>query len=141
MKYLKTYRLFENIEVSRYLGYQSTFSDEFFNTIKDICLELSDKDYEVHIHECEYHKESPTMLASGPIYKSISIDVDYPDNETFISVLLSIQDFCKENEFDVDVEIPKEDEFLSVDDFIDYASDGGNFSKLSIIIYQPLLQQ
>ncbi len=150
MKYLKTYKLFENIKVSRDLGYQSIFSDEFISTLKDFCLDLSDKDYEVRIYECEYSKDESTMSSeyafigksfrinadtSSGLYKSIAIDVYYPDNETFINVLLSIQDFCKEYNFGVDVEIPKEDLFLSVDDFIDY-SDGGDFSQLSIIIYQ-----
>jgi hypothetical protein len=136
-------KISESIKVERDLGYQSIFTDEFINIIKDICLELIDKDYNVYINECDYYRNSGEKL------KSIAINIDNNrniiDNEIFKSVVLNIKDFCEYEELKIDIEMssPYYDDYSDVDDFL-YAKDSymnDEFKSLSIIIYQPLPQQ
>ena len=131
------FKVSESIEVERSFGYH-IYTDEFINTLKDICLELSDKDYDIYIHECKYYDEK----LGDDFYKSIAIDIDSEieysviDINIFNSVLLSIDQLCDENGFKVHVELTKENEFLNVKDFMDNYSEDDEFTQLSIIIHK-----
>ena len=134
-------KIVETIEVSRDYGYQSIFSDDFLQTIKEFCFEFTDKDYNVDILECIYYRKFGEKL------KSISIDINNNknviDNEIFKSVLLNIKDFCENEELKIDIEMISSicEDYTDVDDFILNKNDENEYEDLSIIVYQPLPQQ
>jgi hypothetical protein len=134
-------KIVETIEVSRDYGYQSIFSDDFLQTIKEFCFEFTDKDYNVDILECIYYRKFGEKL------KSISIDINNNknviDNGIFKSVLLNIKDFCENEELKIDIKMISSicEDYTDVDDFILNKNDENEYEDLSIIVYQPLPQQ
>ena len=129
------------------------FSDDFINDIKDICLDLTDIYYKVTVRKSNY------SLTSGPeqafnrlrpgdkvVVDSLKIDVltnsTYTgfDSDILKSTLERLKMFSSEFNFLVDVDVPADDEIISVDDAISLCRDDARFpisdyNELTIIIY------
>ena len=135
MRYLKPYTLFESVSVEREY-YYPRFTEEFISNIKDYVLELSDEDYEINIHEVLYQRWQDDKR-----YESISIDVDGAFtgdtiffNDELKQTLLTIDSYVKDSNFNVDIEITHEDEYITLKEFIE-RYEGEEFGQISIIIW------
>ena len=135
MRYLKPYTLFESVSVER-VYYYPRFTEEFISNIKDYVLELSDEDYEINIHEVLYQRWQDDKR-----YESISIDVDGAFtgdtiffNDELKQALLTIDSYVKDSNFNVDIEITHEDEYITLKEFIE-RYEGEEFGQISIIIW------
>lgn len=131
MRHLKPYNLFESISVEREY-YYPRFTEEFISNIKDYVLELSDKDYDINIHEVLYDRWQDDKR-----YESISIDVDgnpVSFNDELKQALLTIESYCKDLNFNVDIEITHEDEYITLKEFIE-KYEGEEFGQISVIIW------
>lgn len=131
MRYLKPYKLFESISVEREY-YYPRFTEEFISNIKDYVLELSDEDYEINIHEVLYQRWQDDKR-----YESISIDVDgnpVSFDDELKQALLTIESYAKDSDFNVDIEITHEDEYITLKEFLE-KYEGEEFGQISIIIW------
>ena len=114
--HLKSYNLFESVLVEREY-YYPRFTEEFISNIKDYVLELSDKDYKINIHEVLYFRWQDDKR-----YESISIDIDgelVKFNDELKQVLLTIKSYSEDSNFKVDIEITHEDEYITLEEFIE----------------------
>jgi hypothetical protein len=133
------------------------FSDDFINTIKDICLDLTDIYYKITVRNSTY------SLMSGPeqafntlrpgdkvIVDSLKIDVSTNsdevgfDSDILRSTLERVKSFSSEFNFLVDVYVGvddyADDEFISADDAMSLCKDDARFpmsdyTDITIIIY------
>jgi len=108
--------LFESVLVEREY-YYPRFTEEFISNIKDYVLELSDKDYKINIHEVLYFRWQDDKR-----YESISIDIDgelVKFNDELKQVLLTIKSYSEDSNFKVDIEITHEDEYITLEEFIE----------------------
>jgi 2'-5' RNA ligase len=97
--------------------YYPRFTEEFISNIKDYVLELSDKDYKINIHEVLYFRWQDDKR-----YESISIDIDgelVKFNDELKQVLLTIKSYSEDSNFKVDIEITHEDEYITLEEFIE----------------------
>jgi hypothetical protein len=116
MRFLKSYNLFESVLVEREY-YYPRFTEEFISNIKDYVLELSDKDYKINIHEVLYFRWQDDKR-----YESISIGIDgelVKFNDELKQVLLTIKSYSEDSNFKVDIEITHEDEYITLEEFIE----------------------
>lgn len=116
MRFLKSYNFFESVLVEREY-YYPRFTEEFISNIKDYVLELSDKDYKINIHEVLYFRWQDDKR-----YESISIDIDgelVKFNDELKQVLLTIKSYSEDSNFKVDIEITHEDEYITLEEFIE----------------------
>jgi len=132
MRFLKSYNLFESVLVEREY-YYPRFTEEFISNIKDYVLELSDKDYKINIHEVLYFRWQDDKR-----YESISIDIDgelVKFNDELKQVLLTIKSYSEDSNFKVDIEITHEDEYITLEEFIEQYK-GEEFSNgIAILIW------
>ena len=132
MRFLKSYSLFESVSVEREY-YYPRFTEEFISNIKDYVLELSDKDYEINIHEVLYFRWQDDKR-----YESISIDIDgelVKFNDELKQALLTIKSYSEDSNFKVDIEITHEDEYITLEEFIEQYK-GEEFSNgIAILIW------
>jgi len=131
MKYLDSWKKWESLEVEREYYYPK-FTNEFFDLIKDISFPLSDSSYDVHIHEVSYSR-----WQNSKRYESVSIDVeskDFIDWDEIKDVILTIKGFTSDYNFNVDIEIPSEDDYITADEFLKGYS-GEELRKIGIIIW------
>ena len=143
MKYLRKFN--ESVD--------DKFSDDFINTIKDICLDLTDIYYKVEVRNSAYSLMSGSEQAFNTlrpgdkvIVDSLKIDVLTNsdevgfDSDILRSTLERVKSFSSEFNFLVDVYVLGDDEFISVDDAISLCSDDARFTisdynEITIIIY------
>ena len=152
MKYLKTYKIFESTEDTRYAT-----SDEL-STIEDILLQIKDLDFSVNIHkniggedeELEGESEVCRVYIEKFAVYGFSDDEReckyYPSKE-FISTLQHLVSYVKEIDYDIQIEsiddssvidrVSSEDGDLSDEDvsvFSRYELSGVPISYIKIII-------
>ena len=155
MKYLKSYKLFEDILIDEsnlrrlknqfepYLNdmkvrldkdIEQIFDENFVQTISDMCLELDDLGYDVRIRFPQYHKEE-----SDNILPCLCIDIDsqaghFLNNEALEMTIREIESYVSEFNLDVDIELGSDDQFVTADEFINqYNVEELDF--ISILIY------
>lgn len=157
MRYLKTYRLFEDVNVDRgnlqrlkdhfspYLDDMKSrtgkditqiFDDNFIQTISDMCLELDDLGYSVRIYFPQYHKEINSNTEILPCF-CINIDSSpghFLDNVALEMTIKEIQSYVSEFDLDVDVELGSDDQFVTADEFINQYN-VEELDVISILIY------
>jgi len=147
MKYLKTYKIFEDVNVDkgnlqRLKDYfekidkdiTQTFDDNFIQTISDMCLELDDLGYYIRIYFPQYQKEGVDK-----ILPSCCIDIDsevgyFLDNKALEMTIREIQSYVSDFGLDVDIELGSDDQFVTADEFINQYN-AEELDVISILIY------
>lgn len=147
MKYLKSYKLFEDISIDLDISdfYQlnrvgkkrikERFNTEFINTLRDFCLDLNDSDHDIKIHLAQYAKNEN----DGKLIYCCCVDItsaeynDYIDWDKLEIVIQEIQSYVSDFGFEVDIEIVNDNEFESADDFL--TSGIEEYSAICILIY------
>lgn len=140
MKHLKTYKIFESND--------NKFTDEFINIIKDICLDLTDIEYTVDYKTVVNHIGSPRYLTSRYLLE-VEINSEYEtevgfDVDILRDILTNIKDVVSEYGFSVEVYVPANDEYLTIDEAISFCSSDNisltqsvnNFSNYTSIILE-----
>lgn len=110
--------------------------DEIFDDIKDILKELEDNyEIDVDINIGEYY---PPSHKKPTLFDSIIIDLKdnynfFIFNEQILPTINRLRSFLSDD-FDIDIELVLDNEFYSLDDFIEeYGSE--EFHEIGIIIY------
>lgn len=147
MKYLKTYKIFEDVNVDkrnlqRLKDYfekidkdiTQTFDDNFIQTISDMCLELDDLGYSVRIYFPQYQKEGVDK-----ILPSCCIDIDsevghFLDNKALEMTIREIQSYVSDFDLSIDIELGSDDPFVTADEFINQYN-VEELESISILIY------
>ena len=109
-----------------------------FDDIKDILLDLEEHDIDVDSTIGQYHKLYETK--DSELKDSINIDLEdntfnfFRFNDHILPTIKRLQSFLSEYDLNIDIELVSENEFYSVDEFIEeYGSE--EFHELGIIIY------
>ena len=109
-----------------------------FDDIKDILLDLEEHDIDVDSTIGQYHK----LYEKKDSELKDSINIDLKDNiynffvfnDHILPTIKRLQSFLSEYNLNIDIELVSENEFYSVDEFIEeYGSE--EFHELGIIIY------
>lgn len=155
MKYLKSYKLFEDIlidesnlrrlkaqfepylhDMKKRLGkdIEQIFDENFAQTISDMCLELDDLGYDVRISFPQYHKEE-----SDNILPCLCIDIDsqaghFLNNVALEMTVREIESYVSEFNLNVDIELGSDDQFVTADEFINQYN-VEELDVISILIY------
>jgi|688.fasta_scaffold475911_2 hypothetical protein len=142
MRYLKTYKIFESVD---------KFENDFVSLIKNILSDLTDIDYNVHISTGKHSQMSTEQSFNR--FKRGSVMADalkirvYTDSigfnvDVLKPVLEDIKNISTDFNFLVDIYIPEDDEYVSVDDAIDLCSETigklytiGEYDDMTIIIH------
>jgi hypothetical protein len=131
MRYLKTYKIFESIDVDIRLD------------IRDIILELEDLGIQCTIKDTDYYKDNtnvyPCIRVS--IFKYLSRSRwGEQDNGSFVleditEVLLRIKYYLKETEYHIDIEQANTDKYYPIDVFMKKFR-GQKLSHIYLYIYK-----
>lgn len=142
MRYLQTYKTFEDVNVDKsnlsnhFFARLNLFNDEFVDNISDFCLELDDLGYDINIKFPRYHKE---INSDTEILPCCSIDINskgkFLNNEALEMTIRQIQSYVSEFDLDVDVELGSDDLFVTADEFIDQYN-VEELDIISILIYK-----
>jgi hypothetical protein len=142
MRYLKTYKIFESVD---------KFENDFVSLIKNILSDLTDIDYNVHTSTGKHSQMSTEQSFNR--FKRGSLMADalkirvYTDSigfnvDVLKPVLEDIKNISTDFNFLVDIYIPEDDEYVSVDDAIDLCSETigklytiGEYDDITIIIH------
>jgi hypothetical protein len=132
LKNLISFKLFESKDIN--------FPSSFVDDIKDISLEFSDNDFNVDYNFVDYYKTDSLGRPSGKFIKSFAIDIKDLSNRFFRwddikETVLRIDEISKELGFKIDIEVPSDDDYLELNDFISIYS-GEELYDISIIIYK-----
>lgn len=132
MKHLNSFKLFESKD--------SSFPSSFIDEIKDISLEFSDIDLEVNCNFVEYYKTDSLGRPSSKFIRAFAIDLKGLSNRFFRwneieETVLRIEDISSRLGFKIDIEVPSDDDYLPLEDFISIYS-GEELYEISIIIYK-----
>lgn len=148
MRYLKSYKLFEDVNIDKsnlqrlkdYFidsdRFESLkfFDDIFIQTISDMCLELDDLGYDVAIRFPQYHKGE-----SDNILPCLCVDIDsraghFLNNAALEMTIREIQSYVSEFKLNVDIELGSDDQFVTADEFIQIYN-VEELDVISILIY------
>lgn len=152
MRYLKTYKIFEDVNVDRgnLQRLKDRFSDEmksvsgedmsqifndnFIQTISDMCLELDDLGYDIRIYFPQYQKEGVDK-----ILPSCCIDIDsevghFLNNKALEMTIREIQSYVSDFDLSIDIELGSDDLFVTADEFINQYN-VEELESISILIY------
>jgi hypothetical protein len=132
LKNLISFKLFESKD--------NDFPSSFIDDVKDVSLELIDIDLEVDYNFVDYYKTDSLGRPSGKFIKSFAIDIKDVSSRFFRwseikETVLRIQDISSRLGFKIDIEVPSDDDYLELNDFISIYS-GEELYDISIIIYK-----
>jgi len=132
LKNLISFKLFESKD--------SNFPSSFIDDVKDISLEFSDNDFNVDYNFVDYYKKDSLGHISSKFIKAFAIDIKDLSNRFFRwddikETVLRIDEISKELGFKIDIEVPSDDDYLELKDFISVYS-GEELYDISIIIYK-----
>ena len=155
MRYLKSYELFEDVDVDKsnlqrlkdqfephlddlksktVKDIEQIFDENFIQTISNMCLELDDLGYNVRISFPQYHKGE-----SDNILPCLCIDIDseaghFIKNEALEMTIREIESYVSEFNLNVDIELGSDDQFVTADEFIE-THNVDELEIISILIY------
>jgi len=124
MKYLKKYKLFE-----------SSYFSSLIDDVRDMTFDLSDNGFEVKISEVNYN---PPLYSGSIKALYIRISSDFFTWKDIKETVERIEDYCwrKDVGYGMDVEVVGDDDWMSLDRFIDvYNGEEFGSSGISLIIY------
>lgn len=121
MKHLKSYKLFESIDVN------------IKSDIEDIVIELTDCEIYYEIADRKYWKNNTTSEEAVIIYLRDN-QKRFFTLKDIEEVLFRLKDYLKDTDYSIDISIPDSDDFLSFDEFIKEFS-GEELYHINIIIY------
>lgn len=132
MKHLNSFKLFESED--------SSFPSSFIDEVKDISLEFTDIDLEVNYNFVDYYKTDSLGRPSSKFIRAFAIDIKDSSSRFFRwneikETVLRIEDISNRLGFKIDIEIPTDDDYLQLEDFISVYS-GEELYDISIIIYK-----
>lgn len=132
LKNLISFKLFESKD--------NDFPSSFVDDVKDVSLELTDIDLEVEYNFVDYYKTDSLGRPCGIFIKSFAIDIKDVSSRFFRwseikETVLRIQDISSRLGFKIDIEVPSDDDYLELQDFISVYS-GEELYDISIIIYK-----
>jgi hypothetical protein len=132
LKNLISFKLFESKD--------NDFPSSFIDDVKDVSLELTDIDLEVEYNFVDYYKTDSLGRPSSKFIKSFIIDIKDVSSRFFRwseikETVLRIQDISSRLGFKIDIEVPSDDDYLELNDFISIYS-GEELYDISIIIYK-----
>ena len=130
MKYLKKYKLFESEDSTRFSNLK--------RELEDIVLELSDDGFGVVIDETNY---TPPMFSDS--IRSVCVGIYRKNDEIWRwddikDAVKRIEDYVwrADEGYGVDVEVTKEQDWMSLDRFIDvYGGEEFSYPGISLLIY------
>lgn len=152
MRYLKTYRLFEDVNIDkgnlqRLKDYFSDemksrsgedmskiFDDNFIQTIFHMCLELDDLGYDVRVYFPQYHKEGFDKILPSCCINIDSSPGHFLDNAALEITVKEIQSYVSDFDLSVDIELGSDDQFVTADEFINQYN-VEELDVISILIY------
>jgi hypothetical protein len=112
----------------------SNFPESFLTDLKYITFELSDIGLKTEFDFIDYYKMDSLSRPSN-IIKALSITIkSFFKWEDIKETVLRISELSKQHGYKIDVEIPQDDDYLSLQDFISIY-DGQEVYYMSIIIY------
>lgn len=136
-----TFRVLDDINES----FNSVSLDEILDDVKDILRDLEDDhDIDIDVTIGQYHKlhsaKSWKETKDSKIVDSINIDIKdnaynfFRFKDHILPTLNKLKSFISEYDLNIDIELVQENEFYSLEDFIEeYGSE--EFHELGIIIY------
>lgn len=132
MKHLNSFKLFESED--------SSFPSSFIDDIKDISLEFIDDSFKVKYNFVDYYKTDSLGTPSSGFIRAFAIDLKDSSNRFFRwyeikETVLRIEDVSSRLGFKIDIEVPADDDYLPLEDFISIYS-GEELYDISIIIYK-----
>jgi hypothetical protein len=132
LKHLNSFKLFESKD--------SIFPSSFIDEVKDISLEFTDIDLEVNYNFVDYYKTDSLGRPSSKFIRAFAIDIKDSSSRFFRwneikETVLRVEDISNRLGFKIDIEIPTDDDYLQLEDFISVYS-GEELYDISIIIYK-----
>ena len=132
-----TFRVLESTNESA----TSSILDSIVDDVRDILKDLEDDhEIDVEINIGEYHLSEDRLNRKENIYDSINIDIKdnaynfFRFNDHILPTLNKLKSFISEYDLNIDIELIQEQEFYSLEDFIEeYGTE--EFHELGIIIY------
>lgn len=112
------------------------FNDDFIQTISNMCLELDDLGNQINFRFPTYHKEGKEGY---DVFPCLSVDVDsqpgfFLDNKALEMTIKEIESYVSDFNLSIDIEHTKDDEFVSVEEFLTSYNDE-ELESISILIY------
>ena len=118
----------------KYIHYiRESIDDNIKLDIKDIAIELVDYGFDYETKDCKYYKDGEHD------YECFAIEIKDSKERFFrledlSEVLLRIRDYVKNTNYSIDIGIPKDDTYLSLEDFIE-EFEGEELYEMEIYIY------
>jgi hypothetical protein len=132
LKNIISFKLFESKD--------DNFPSSLIDDVKDVTLEFTDIDLKVMYNFVEYYKKDPLGRSSSKFIKAFAIDIKDMSSRFFRwddikDTVFRIYRISKEFGFKIDIEIPSDDDYLELREFIAVYS-GEELYDISIIIYK-----
>ena len=121
MKHIKTYKLFESIDVN------------IKSDIEDIVIELTDCEIYYEIADRKYWKNNTNSEEAVIIYLRDN-QMRFFTIKDIEDVILRLKDYLKDTDYSIDISIPDSDDYMTFDEFIKEFS-GEELYHINIIIY------
>ena len=131
MRYLKTYKVFEDVRIDLEYGTEKMkekFDSDFMNLLGDFCLELGDSDHDVNIRYIGYGKWGKNIPSV-----SIEIEKNPIDNRLLLQAFDEIDRYVTDLGFDFDLinTLGETDKY----EIVDSIKSDDEIYKFAIIIY------